>query len=133
MTKKSTLLISGFFTISFFVLDSIGTYKLCGEYSVGNCPFLLHDILGTFIIFIPLFLLSLITYKMRDEVFQTWFKFTRIWVPLTILLVIISPEYGNALFPVEKGSVSFAMSLLFLIISLIIIISKHLSLLKKPA
>ena len=131
MTKQKIFLISGIITISFFVLDKIGTYQLCGRYAIGNCPFLIHDILGTIIIFLPVFLISIIVYKMRDEVYRSWIKFTQIWVPLTILLIIISPEYGNSLLPIEKGSVSFFMSLLFLVISLVIIITKSVSLRQK--
>ena len=123
MTKKNIIIIS-IAGVVFFCLFIFST-------QIGICK--VNDLLcfqrfDTFaehiLIFIPLFLLSLITYKMKDIIFQAWFKFARVWVPLSIILIILSPEYGNSLLPVEKGSVSFFMSALFLIISLIIIAYK---------
>ena len=126
MTKKQILWIGFLGIIAFLVSVFSIDIKLCPSYSYSSCSQFFSFFGETIFIFIPLFLLSLITYKMRDNIFQTWFKFARIWVPLTIILVLLSPEYGNALLPVEKGTVSFFMSALFLIISLIIIIYKSL-------
>ena len=129
--KKSNVLIIGttgsliLFYVAYISINGLCIYKyLCSR---------LHDdsMMAVFLPFIPLFLLSLVTYKMRDETFHVWLKFTYVWVPLTIILTFLSPEYGNSLLPIEKSSVSFTMSLLFLFISLIIIISKSLSLRKK--
>ncbi len=36
----------------------------------------------------PLFFLSLITYKMQDEVFRAWWNFARWWVPVIILATL---------------------------------------------
>jgi len=77
-------------------------------------------------IFIPIFLFSLITYKMRNEIFRVWMKLTYIWLPLTLILVFIAPEYQNSWLPIyEKSFVSFVMSSLYVIISLILIIAKY--------
>ncbi|MFZ2769563.1 MAG: hypothetical protein WA048_03105 [Minisyncoccia bacterium] len=61
---------------------------------------------------------------MRDVVFQAWLKFTYVWVPLTIIFTLIAPEYDPSLLPITKGVVSFYMSVLFLIISIVIITIK---------
>ncbi|OGG40588.1 hypothetical protein A2118_03155 [Candidatus Kaiserbacteria bacterium GWA2_50_9] len=75
---------------------------------------------------IPLFVLSLITYKMRDEVYRAWLRFAQVWVPLSMLFIFLAPEYtSDWMFPVVKGTVAFFSSLLFLIISLIIIAWKY--------
>lgn len=74
---------------------------------------------------IPLFILSLITYKMRGEVYSAWLKFTYVWIPLTMFMILIAPEYGNAFLPIEKGTVAGFFSLLYILISLIIIIWKY--------
>ena len=80
-------------------------------------------------IFIPLFLFSLITYKMREEVYQAWFRFVRWWIPLSVLLIFIAPEYSHDwLYPIEKGSVALLTSAIFLIVSLLIIVAKYISL-----
>ena len=123
MGKRNILSISFLGLLVFIFSVYISVNGLC-EYKYICSR--LHDdsFMAIFLVFLPFFLFSLITYKMKDNIFQTWFKFARIWVPLTILLVILSPEYGNSLLPVEKGTVSFFMSALFLIISLIIIAYK---------
>ena len=128
MTKKISLFISLvaviFFVIAIFSVD----IKLCPSYSYSYCSQFFNIFAETIFISIPLLFFSLITYKMREEVFRSWIKFTYVWIPLTLTFVFLAPEYGNSFFPVnEKGFVSFSMSALFLIISLIIIISKSLS------
>ena len=129
MSKKSLLVWSFLLLLAGIVIDPyiIGLCTNDSKYCIFG---LFSHSIGKplFIISLPLFLLSLITYKMRDEVFAVWFRFSRVWFPLTLFLVIISPEYGNSLLPVEKDSVSFFMSLLFLLISLTIIIKKYFSL-----
>lgn len=126
MSKKSVLLV-GFLGSLFFILFLYAT-------KVGLCNLINSSCLETFDSFaenitisLPLFLLSLITFKMRSEVFSAWFKFTRIWVPLSIFLVLISPEYSHGLIPLDKGTVSLAFSALFLVISLFIIFIKFFS------
>lgn len=40
-------------------------------------------------LFIPLFFLSLITYRLRDEVFTAWWNFARWWVPIIIVITLL--------------------------------------------
>ena len=76
-----------------------------------------------FLPIIPLFFFSLITYKMRDEVFRAWLRFAYAWIPLSLLLIFLAPEYTyDWMYPVVKGTVAFFSSLLFACISLIIIL-----------
>ena len=114
------------FTFSIFP-EKVGLCKI-----VPSCFYTFDPIAEVIFIFVPIFILSLITYKMREEIFRAWVKFTYVWVPLTIIFTLLAPEYTNSLLPIfEKGFVSFSMSFLFLLISLIIIISKHFSLKQK--
>jgi len=73
---------------------------------------------------LPLFLLSLITYKMRDEVFNAWMKFAIWFVPLTMFLTFITPDSSGSLgLPAfGKGVVAFLLTALFTIISILIIL-----------
>lgn len=61
---------------------------LCGK---GNheCWSKLDATSLLFLVFFPLFLFSLITYKMRDEVFRAWWNFARWWVPVIILVTYL--------------------------------------------
>lgn len=82
-------------------------------------------------LFIPLFLFSLITYRMREEVYQTWFRFVRWWIPLSMLLIFLAPEYSNDwMYPIEKGSIALLTSAIFCVVSLVIIAAKYISLRK---
>lgn len=75
---------------------------------------------------IPLFLFSIITYKMRDEVYRAWTRFSYVWIPLSMVAIFLAPEYSaDWMFPIEKGSVAFFSSLIFAVISLLLIIYKY--------
>jgi len=84
MTKKNVLVVSFAYVIFFIV--SFLVSLLCEE---DMCR--IHDdsVLGwmllNFIFLIPIFIFSLITYKMREEVFQSWWRFARWFAPVIIL------------------------------------------------
>ena len=127
--KKNTFLISVVFSAVWFIINYNGTYFWCdiiirdGHY--GHCPFILADVLDIFLVVIPFSIFSLITYPMKEEIFQSWWKFSRIWMPLSMLSILISPSYANNwMFPIEKGNVAFFLSLAFVCISVFIIINQ---------
>jgi len=128
------LLLAGLVSLFLIIIEYAGTYFWC-DLLIKNghesgCPFVMSDI--KFILFpiIPLFIFSLITYKMRDEVFQFWWKFARIWIPLSMFAIIISPSTGNWMIPIEKGNVALFSMILFTISSVFIIVCKHFQLKK---
>lgn len=132
ISKKNLLVTSGITTAILLVWNYVGNYQICDLFakdgSIGNCPFILTNIGTNLLPVIPLFLLSLITYKMRDEVYRAWLRFTLVWVPLSMLAIFLAPEYTNDwMYPVVKGTVAFFSSLLFLLISLLLITWKYLS------
>ncbi len=141
MKRSLILSLSLLGSLLLIITNYFGTYRLCaignGENTIFNLFF--SKLLGVscisslataviiLIIFLPIFLFSLITYKMSDAVFQSWRKFVYWWVPLTIILTILAPEYSQSLLPITKGVVSLGMSILFMIISLLVIVTKHFS------
>jgi len=121
MTKKNILLIS-----SVYIVFLIAVFLFGGKcYDNQWCHVNLNDILNStatlFLPFLPLFLFSLITYKMRDEVFTTWVNFAKWWVPLTVFLTLIAPSSDGSFFPVDKGRIAFVMTALFSILSFLIV------------
>ena len=74
----------------FFFIVSFLVSLLCEE---DMCR--IHDdsVLGwmllNFIFLIPIFIFSLITYKMRQEVFQSWWRFARWFAPVIILVTFL--------------------------------------------
>lgn len=129
MTKRNVL----FFSFTLFVIFAAAVLfqGTCDYKALGVCWRYWDQtgrLIETLLITLPFFLISLIVRFLRDEVFHTWIKFALVWVPLTIFLVLISPEYNPSLLPInEKGFVSFSFSTLFLLISLIIIAWRYFS------
>lgn len=121
--RRILLIISG--TVSAVVLlwDSIGNYRLCGADSWGGCVDTLASVEILLFPILSLFVATVLISWVRAQVYASWFRFARWWVPLSMLLIAVAPPHsGNILDPVEKGSVALVSSVLFLVISLGIII-----------
>ena len=123
ITNRNVLTVSLVVSSLLLVVNYVGTYALCGG-NAGTCVDVLYNLVLLFEFFLPLFLLSLITYKLRDEIFRAWLIFAKWWVPLTIILVLLAPTTGYSLVPIDKGRVSLFMNALFLILSLLLIAYK---------
>ena len=124
--KKILLLVSGAITLLLLILDQIGTDRLCGGRQYTECMQNLHSLLTIFIPVTAVFLAIVVFYWTREEVYQAWFRFLRWWIPLSVLLILVTPEYGGGLInPVSKGTVAVFLSALFVLISMIIITYKY--------
>jgi hypothetical protein len=88
MSKKNVLWISGVAGGVFVLLLLALLYNFCGEYR-GICKETFSFIVYPFSPLPLVFILSLITYKMRDEVFQAWWKFARWFVPVIMLVTFL--------------------------------------------
>lgn len=120
--KKIVLIISFIFSLFLFIISIKGTYYYCGGV-YGICVEMFHLFSLVFFPILSLFLFSLVTYFMREEIFQVWWKFARVWIPLSMIAIILAPSYASDfMFPVDKGRVAFFASSLFLLTSLILII-----------
>ncbi len=101
--------------------------KYCYDTAYISKPFV---ILGLYM-GATILLISLITYKIRDEVFYSWLKFAYWWIPLTVILTAITPE-GNGSWGVPNiltpGLVALVFTAIFVIVSLLIIPIKYLKL-----
>ncbi len=135
LTKKNVFIISGVGVFALLVWNYIGNYRICDivsrNGSAGECPFVLTGAAMIFFPLFPLFILSSLTYFMREEISTAWTNLAKWWVPFSMILVLISPEYSNDwMFPITKGSVAFITSVLFVLISLILITWKWFALRK---
>lgn len=115
--------------VGIFLVDSVCEASWCRVHD--------DDFLGwIFFLFIPLlpvFLLSLVTYKMRDEVFKAWWDAARWFVPIIIVMTFLLYRNG------ESGGVGmtgigsgvgeafmlFVLYVLFIITSLVKIILSY--------
>lgn len=131
INKKTLLTASGILTGLTIVMGTLEPFRLCGD-SWRKCMDLNYNIDLVILPIIPLFLFSLITYKMRDEVYKAWFRFSYVWIPLSMILIFLAPEYPTSggflsLYAATKGSVAFVSSTFFVAISLILVVYKHIT------
>jgi hypothetical protein len=134
LLKRSTLLISGVITLIFFIINTSGLDKFCPA-SNEKCFIIINIFFTNFFWIIPVFVLTLIMYFMRREVFYTWLKFAWVWIILSMILVYIAPESdGNGMLHISsKAFALVSTNFLFFVISLIIIVVKWFSVGRKPS
>src|SRR3989344_5364680 len=120
-TKKNVFfvgLLGTLFLIIGFSLgsDSCSLNNLCTKiYDFINSDFINSDFFATLIFLtIPLFILSLITYKMRDEVFRAWWNFARWWVLVIIAVTLFLQNAGGGGWGISSGGFdTFILSVLY--------------------
>ncbi|MBP6033996.1 MAG: hypothetical protein KA537_00795 [Candidatus Moranbacteria bacterium] len=129
-TKKNILILSGI-VISVALLAT-EEFRFCYSIGLEKCPIPLDDSKEVLLYpFFIIFLLSLITYRMRDEVFQAWWRFARWFVPIIILVTFLQnmAHQQGGLGGVAQGAFDFAvlsfLYLVFILVSSIKIIRAH--------
>jgi hypothetical protein len=114
------ILIQGF---SRFSIDlGICSYYLsdCGKFS--------YIIVIFSFIFIPVFIFSLLTLKLKEHIFNFWRNFSIFIILMFFVVINFLPlnTHGLDFFPITKGTVMFFFTIIYSIISLILIIYKSL-------
>jgi len=133
ITKKIVFWIS-LVGVAVFFIAGYAIPLLCGVYS-----YICQDRLETFfpflLLFFPIFLFSLITYFLREEVFRAWLRFTYWWLPLSFVMIYLAAGSSGGSFGIpnvlDQETVAFIFSALFALISLILIAIKSLLLYRK--
>jgi hypothetical protein len=131
MTKKNLFFTAlGVLVFSYFS-GWCGLSQNCLLFGLGNFfgNILLSVIKPLFIFSLTLFLLATLLLFVREQIFSSWINFAKWWVPLTIILSILAgfgeqPSYMPAM--ITPGTVSFFMSSVFLVASLLIILKTWL-------
>lgn len=121
MMKKIVLWFSAIYVVcfigAFLISEVICKAKWCR----------IHDddfvglILIIFFPFIPVFLLSLITYKLREEVFRAWWNFARWFVPIIMLVTFLlnSAHRGGGIAGAAAGGFNILILGIFYVIFVI--------------
>ena len=129
MKKNSVLIVGAVGTLLFGFLVFLGT-DTC--YVNTTCKILRGAILnGSSVVtfFFPgILFFSLITYKMSEAVFISWSRFAYVWVPLSMILILVSDDSPGHLFVSAQEFVAILLWGLYVIISLILIVRKYFSL-----
>ena len=144
MQKNIVLLAAFLFVTASLFLNYIGTYAACGVDTHNSTLFFLvltkflHlDCVDTLfyssIVLLPvfpLFLFSLITYFMREEVYKAWIKFALWALGISMVLIAITPDMPASGFGPQisfgKSDVALLTSALFVIVSIVLIVRAHL-------
>lgn len=125
MIKKKTLIFLCLVGIVIFLISIFSRQiGLCSTLSYSSCGAFFDGLGEALLPIFPLFLFSIITYFMSEKVFQIWSRFAIVWIPISMILIGLAPEYGEGLwlFPrIEKGTVALVLSALFVAVSIILI------------
>jgi len=129
--KKRVLIASIIFSVVFILSIFSREIGMCPPYSYSTCSDFSESLAMLFFPILPLFFFSLVTYFMREEIFQSWWRFARVWVPLSMIAILLAPAYASDwMFPIDKGRIAFFTAVVFVIISLILIVREKLRLRK---
>ncbi|MFZ3031639.1 MAG: hypothetical protein WA082_01245 [Candidatus Moraniibacteriota bacterium] len=125
MTKKHILLFSGVMTLA--ALLAVEEFGFCSFIGLDKCLIPLDDSKEILLYPFPLVLFfSLLTYKMKEEVFQAWWRFSR-WFVLMIVMV----TFFLSVAPGQSGFAAVAaQSFNFLILAILYIAFILISLIK---
>ena len=81
--------------------------------------------------FVPVAVFSLITYRMKEEIFLSWRKFTVIYLFIYSFTIVINPWLHADFSPFDKKSAFITLVPLYFLISLILIAYKSFAIRKK--
>jgi hypothetical protein len=117
MTKKNVLWVSGICGGVFIVLLVALLYNLCGQYRIF-CKEIFGFIVYPFLPLPLIFLFSLITYKMREEIFRAWWNVARWFAPIitgVTLLQNVPSSGGGVAGVIGRGFDIFIIGILYTI------------------
>jgi len=124
MDYKSKLKKLSYFSVVIFVVAII----LVNSHVVGlcDCTDLLGETFGMPLFFfsIIIFIFSLILRKLPEYVFRSWWRFTKYYFIPTVILIVIFPVTADSMIGPDREIMTWAMAILFLIISVILILYK---------
>jgi len=134
MTKRNVLFLGIIGSVLSLVPVIINQISSCYQKNWFFCRDSYEIIAVSLLPLLPLFLLSLITYRMRDDVFRAWWGFARWWVLVIVAATFFLENAGGGGGIGISGAVSSGFSILilgilyaiFIIVSLIQITRAYL-------
>ena len=123
-TRKRLLTISFILVLIFSVAYFIHPADFC--YWRNSCSFVSEIFILYLMLFIPVFLFSLITFKLKESTFSLWRNFSVWAIPISLIIISFLPTrtHGLDFLPITKGTVIFSLTVLYSVISLLLIIYK---------
>lgn len=130
LTKKKILIMGAALSASTLIINFIQKYfgmSFGSDCQFENPPLIdcVSAMLGFyFLISIPIFLFSLITLKLKEEVFLAWRKFSFIYVFVYVFIISIAPWGYDAYISVAKEIMAMIFGGIYILLSLAIIAYK---------
>ena len=132
--NKKTILLIGFFGVIVFLISMFNReLGICGPKD-GTCWGMFEYPGMLMFFFVPIFVFSLVTYFIQEQIFQSWRKTTFIFLGIFFLLFLISPKRPDPMSPVpSKEVVVWYMVGLYSLFSTSLIAFKSWKLKKTPS
>ena len=143
ITKKNVLVsLIVAFILGYIVLfqENIHLCTLVNEKYYRNCVFSdwTQNSIGAPLFWFSLVMLvsTLIVYKLENKIFSAWLKLSAVFIPIALVLIERSPEgaYGGGLasvMTITRAHAAYQLSVMYLLLSLMVISFKLFSLRKK--
>lgn len=114
---------TGALTAGFFVAIFSDLLGICPDVSYSSCGAFADDVGYLFLPALSIFVFSILMYFAKNQTQKSWGYFAVTWLVISMVSIFLAPRYGSDwMLPVEKGSVAFFGSILFVVISIIIIL-----------
>ncbi len=123
-TKIKILYVTTLFVVLYFVSYFNSVIGLPLVYKKLCCAD--DKTLNLFLISLPIFIFSVASLKLKDKAFVFWRSFTFIFILFYIFLYFIAPTKGDGFIWIQREAVSFFLTILYTLVSLILIIYKSL-------
>ena len=121
--------VSSLFVALLFFPAVASQFFSCNQKNWFFCNNSYETVASVFLIGLPVFFLSLLTYRLRDEVFRAWWNFARWFVPVIVGVTLLLNGIGRGGIGIEGALDSWfailaigALYYIFLAVSLIQII-----------
>lgn len=122
-SKKILLILGIIGTLAFIYSYTQPSHSVYGEF--GYKYDLMERISRWTVFFVPVFLLSLLTSPLKNEVYKSWEKFTLYAITFNVISLVLLPEpNGNINILPTPSDAAYYVSGLFFLISLILIAYK---------
>ncbi len=125
MNKKPIFVLSLISTIGFLSLISRDVlYFVCKTHN-DSCINTVNYTTLFFMIGTATLIPSIIVFFIKEEIFKSWKKITRIFIILSLLIILIIPWYlGDGFLHIQKDLIVLFLAILYLIASFVLIIYK---------
>lgn len=121
-TKKNVLFLGIVGSILLFLPAILNQILSCYQKNWFFCNDSYEIVAVSVFPLVPILIFSLITYRLKDEVFQAWWRFARWWVPVIIAVTLFLQNAGGGGGIGISGAVSGAFDALVIGILYIILV-----------